>query len=121
MDCEMPVLSVPLVIFLQWELTVQVCRDGLSATREIRRMEATGELQRRNTIFALTGNARAGQVENAREAGMDDVIVRATCDRLFERARGLMQSSDQAVQARGVDTEDPQGCPWPSNAPVIYV
>jgi CheY-like chemotaxis protein len=51
-------------------------RDGLAAVREIRRMEAEGELPQRSLIYALTGNARSGQVENAREAGMDDVIVR---------------------------------------------
>ncbi|KAI0035069.1 hypothetical protein K488DRAFT_83402 [Vararia minispora EC-137] len=58
MDCEMPVM------------------DGIAATREIRRMEVSGEIPIRNTIFALTGNAREGQVENAREAGMDDVIIK---------------------------------------------
>ncbi|KAI0035068.1 hypothetical protein K488DRAFT_44039 [Vararia minispora EC-137] len=57
MDCEMPVM------------------DGLTAVREIRRMESAGELPGRNVIFALTGNARSGQVENAREAGMDDVVA----------------------------------------------
>jgi hypothetical protein len=38
-------------------------------------MEAAGELLHRNLIFALTGNARSGQIQNAREAGMDDVFV----------------------------------------------
>lgn len=50
-------------------------RDGYTAVREIRRMEASGELPNRNRIFALTGNARSGQVQSARDAGMDDVIV----------------------------------------------
>lgn len=50
-------------------------RDGLTAVREIRRMEASGEIPGRNRVFALTGNARAGQVKSAREAGMDDVLV----------------------------------------------
>ena len=51
--------------------------DGLSAVREIRRLEAGGALSEpRNLVFALTGNARSGQVQNARDAGMDDVIVR---------------------------------------------
>ena len=43
--------------------------------REIRQLEQSGELPVRNRIFALTGNARSGQVESAREAGMDEVIV----------------------------------------------
>lgn len=50
--------------------------DGLTAVRQIRKMEASGELPgRRNRIFALTGNAREGQVENIRNSGMDDVLV----------------------------------------------
>ena len=44
--------------------------------REIRRLESSGELPVRNKVVALTGNAREGQIESAREAGMDDVIVR---------------------------------------------
>ncbi|THH05145.1 hypothetical protein EW145_g5011 [Phellinidium pouzarii] len=57
MDCEMPVM------------------DGLSAVREIRKLEKSGEFPIRNRVFALTGNARAGQIQSAREAGMDEVIV----------------------------------------------
>lgn len=51
-------------------------RDGLTAVREIRRLEALGEIPGRNRIYALTGNARSGQVQSARDAGMDDVLVR---------------------------------------------
>ena len=51
-------------------------RDGLSAVREIRKMEESGELPPQNLIFALTGNAREGQIRSALDAGMDDVIVR---------------------------------------------
>jgi len=58
MDCEMPVM------------------DGYTAVRQIRKMEAEGKLPNRNRIFALTGNARQGQVESAREAGMDDVFIK---------------------------------------------
>ena len=54
-------------------------RDGLSAVREIRRLEETGFLKKRTLIFALTGNAREGQIDSAREAGMDDVIVCPLC------------------------------------------
>lgn len=53
--------------------------DGLTAVRQIRKMEASGELPGgHNWIFALTGNAREGQIENIRNAGMDDVLVRNT-------------------------------------------
>ncbi|KAH8117651.1 hypothetical protein DFH11DRAFT_1724631 [Phellopilus nigrolimitatus] len=59
MDCEMPVM------------------DGLTAVREIRKLEEVGEFPIRNRIFALTGNARAGQIQSARDAGMDEVILSA--------------------------------------------
>ncbi|TDL18928.1 hypothetical protein BD410DRAFT_792720 [Rickenella mellea] len=58
MDCEMPVM------------------DGLTAVREIRKLEESGEIPSRNRIFALTGNARAGQVQSIRDAGMDDVLIK---------------------------------------------
>jgi len=58
MDCEMPVM------------------DGLTAVREIRKLEALGQLPTRNYIVALTGNARSGQIQSARDAGMDDVIIK---------------------------------------------
>jgi len=74
MDCEMPVM------------------DGLTAVREIRRMEASGEIPGRNRVFALTGNARAGQVESAREAGMDDVLIKPyKIDQLLHKLRGGRQ------------------------------
>lgn len=49
--------------------------DGLTATQEIRRMEAAGEIEGPNLILALTGNAREGHVQAALGAGMDDVVV----------------------------------------------
>jgi CheY-like chemotaxis protein len=58
MDCEMPVMS------------------GLTATGEIRKMEASGEIPGPNRILALTGNARAGQIQAALDSGMDDVIMK---------------------------------------------
>ncbi|KAF8312813.1 hypothetical protein DL93DRAFT_2228831 [Clavulina sp. PMI_390] len=57
MDCEMPVMS------------------GYDATREIRRMESEGMFER-NHIIALTGNARSAQIQSARDAGMDDVMIK---------------------------------------------
>ncbi|KAH7327638.1 hypothetical protein B0J17DRAFT_722634 [Rhizoctonia solani] len=58
MDLEMPVL------------------DGFAATREIRRRELSGTLKKRHFIIALTGNARQEQVEAARDAGVDDIIIK---------------------------------------------
>ena len=65
--------------------------DGLTAVRRIREMEASGELPgKRNKIFALTGNAREGQVENIRSAGMDDVLVRLHVCRIATTASFLL-------------------------------
>ncbi|KAF8521410.1 hypothetical protein BU17DRAFT_87965 [Hysterangium stoloniferum] len=76
MDCEMPVM------------------DGITAVREIRRMEAAGDIPSQNKIYALTGNARAGQIESARDAGMNDVFVRSLL------SRGLGQCSKKVVQIK---------------------
>lgn len=48
--------------------------DGLTCIREIRQREAEGVLEGRLPVFALTGNARQGQIDQALEAGMDDVM-----------------------------------------------
>lgn len=53
MDIEMPIM------------------DGLTAVRQVRVDEAMGRI-RPQIVIALTGNARPGQIEKAREAGMDD-------------------------------------------------
>jgi CheY-like chemotaxis protein len=57
MDLEMPVM------------------DGLTAIRHIRDAERRGIL-RPQLVIALTGNARQGQIDQARAAGMDDVIIK---------------------------------------------
>jgi len=57
MDLEMPVM------------------DGLTAVRHIREEEAQGKLSV-NLVIALTGNARQGQIDEAKASGMDEVIIK---------------------------------------------
>lgn len=48
--------------------------DGLTCVREIRRMEATGEVRGHVPVIAVTANVRDQQVATARQSGMDDVL-----------------------------------------------
>ncbi|KAK3397458.1 putative histidine kinase group protein [Sordaria brevicollis] len=59
------------VILMDLEMPVM---DGMSCTREIRRLEDAGVITRHIPIIAVTAYARPEQVESARAAGVDDVI-----------------------------------------------
>ncbi|QRW07342.1 protein-histidine kinase [Ceratobasidium sp. AG-Ba] len=61
------------VILMDLEMPVM---DGLTAVQEIRRMESSGTLPRRNLVVAITGNAREGHKQSALDAGMDMVFVK---------------------------------------------
>ena len=56
MDCEMPEM------------------DGLTCCRKIREMEQRKEVTKHVPIIAVTANIRGGQMEDAKDAGMDDVV-----------------------------------------------
>lgn len=56
MDVEMPIM------------------DGLTCTREIRRLEGHGDILRHIDIIATTANARSEQVDSALDAGIDAVL-----------------------------------------------
>ncbi|KAJ3793028.1 histidine kinase [Lentinula aff. detonsa] len=58
MDLEMPIL------------------DGLEATARIRVWEAEDKLPGKLLIYAITGNARQGQIDAALAAGMNDVYIK---------------------------------------------
>ncbi|RYN67446.1 hypothetical protein AA0117_g11538 [Alternaria alternata] len=55
-DCEMPEM------------------DGLTCCRKIRQMEQRKEVSKHIPIIAVTANIRGGQIDNARDVGMDDVV-----------------------------------------------
>ncbi|KAH6853355.1 hypothetical protein B0I37DRAFT_4444 [Chaetomium sp. MPI-CAGE-AT-0009] len=59
------------VILMDLEMPVM---DGISCTREIRRLEAEGTITQHIPIIAVTAYARPEQVENAKAAGVDGVI-----------------------------------------------
>jgi CheY-like chemotaxis protein len=55
-DCEMPEM------------------DGLTCCRKIREMEQRGKITKHVPVIAVTANIRGGQIDKAKESGMDDVI-----------------------------------------------
>lgn len=65
------------VVLMDVEMPIQ---DGLTCTRHIRELEANGELLcasgGRIPIIAVTANARPEQVDQAKAAGCDDVLVK---------------------------------------------
>ncbi|KAL1741276.1 histidine kinase [Schizophyllum fasciatum] len=66
--------SYPSVVLMDLEMPVM---DGLEATSRIRAMENAGQLPTPKTpIFAITGNARQGQVDAALAVGMDEVFIK---------------------------------------------
>nr|ODN91900.1 hypothetical protein L203_01154 [Cryptococcus depauperatus CBS 7841] len=73
MDLEMPVM------------------DGLTAVKHIREEEGTGKLKK-NLVIALTGNARQGQIDQARASGMDEVIIKPyRLDDLLQKIELMMK------------------------------
>ncbi|KIK65560.1 hypothetical protein GYMLUDRAFT_240082 [Collybiopsis luxurians FD-317 M1] len=64
----------PSVILMDLEMPIL---NGLEATARIRTWEEEGKLPApRLPIFAITGNARSGQIDAARAVGMDDVYIK---------------------------------------------
>nr|XP_031864018.1 uncharacterized protein CI109_000662 [Kwoniella shandongensis]KAA5531090.1 hypothetical protein CI109_000662 [Kwoniella shandongensis] len=84
MDLEMPVM------------------DGLTAVRHIREEEAAGKLAD-NLIIALTGNARQGQIDEAKASGMDEVVIKPyRLDDLLQKIEDMMKiraKQEETVEA----------------------
>lgn len=66
--------NVPLAIVLM-DIEMPVM-NGIDCTRRIRQLEDTGIIKRRVPIIAITANARNGQIANALEAGVDEVVTK---------------------------------------------
>ncbi|KAJ9099949.1 hypothetical protein QFC21_003957 [Naganishia friedmannii] len=74
------------VVLMDLEMPVM---DGLTAIRLIREEESAGKLNR-SWVFALTGNARQAQIEEALGEGMDSVIIKPyVLDEVIERIHGV--------------------------------
>jgi signal transduction histidine kinase/PAS domain-containing protein/DNA-binding NarL/FixJ family response regulator len=62
------------VVMMDMEMPIQ---DGLTCTRTIRQMEKDGEIKGpKIPIIAVSANARTEQIQEAMEAGCDDVLVK---------------------------------------------
>ncbi|KAK7612979.1 hypothetical protein BKA81DRAFT_379022 [Phyllosticta paracitricarpa] len=59
------------LILMDWEMPVM---DGLTAVREIRRLQREGTVKGHVPVIAVTANVRGEQINTAMEAGMDDVV-----------------------------------------------
>lgn len=67
--------------------------NGLQCTREIRRMQAEGEVLGHVPIIAVTANVRGEQIATAKESGMDDVVSKPfRVPELLLKAKDLLES-----------------------------
>ena len=65
--------------------------DGLTCSKQIRRLEKEGSMKGRILIVGTTANAREAQIRIAMEAGMDDVVTKPfTVPELLERIDKLL-------------------------------
>jgi CheY-like chemotaxis protein len=82
------------IILMDLEMPVM---DGLTCVKEIRELEARGEIRQHVPVIAVTANARSEQIATAKEAGMDAVVTKpfriaevvVEMDRLLRRVAGL--------------------------------
>ncbi|ORY55292.1 uncharacterized protein BCR38DRAFT_357073 [Pseudomassariella vexata] len=80
------------LVTMDMEMPIQ---DGLTCTREIRKMELSGQLKGpRIPILAVSANARTEQIKEAIAAGCDDVLVKPyRIDELSHKMRMAVQKS----------------------------
>jgi CheY-like chemotaxis protein len=69
--------------------------DGLTCVRRIREMEANGKVRGHVPTIAVTANVRDQQVQEARSAGMDDVVSKPfRIPELLAKVETLLNSAD---------------------------
>lgn len=74
MDLEMPIL------------------DGLSCVKQVRDLQASGDIRGHVPVIAVTANARSEQIALALAAGMDEVVTKPfRIWQVLERAAGLVK------------------------------
>ena len=68
--------------------------DGLTAIRRLRQAEAASGAQRRHLpVFAITGNARAEQVETCFDAGFDRCFAKPyDLSAVLEHVRAIVEA-----------------------------
>lgn len=71
-DCGPNAIPLSLILMDQ-EMPVM---DGLTCVRHIREWQRNGELTRPVPVIAVTANARPEQIQQSKEAGMDDVVTK---------------------------------------------
>ena len=91
MDCQMPEM------------------DGFTASREIRRREAAGELEGHMPIVALTANALQGDRERCLDAGMDEYLTKPLNAQLLESM--LKKMISRQPLAAQVESDSPRKDP----------
>lgn len=75
--------------------------DGIVCTKQIRELEATGNITKHLLIVGATANARPEQVEIAMSAGMDDLMTKPfTVTALVKRIESLEISAGTTISTR---------------------
>ncbi len=99
------------VVLMDMEMPVQ---DGLTCTRHIRSLEASGAFAGgRLPVLMITGNARPEQIADALAAGCDDVVVKPfQMQMLFEHMEAVMNAlwkADRQVEETEATEVAPEG------------